>query len=146
MAEQDVEKIREIFLQARELPWEERSSFLTSACGENASLRQNVEQLLAADTAATLEVPAAIENPEALPNLEGYQVLGRIGEGGMGVVWKAVQLSTHRPVALKLLSAASFGSDRARLRFEREIELTANLDHPHIARVFDSGVQHGVFF
>jgi serine/threonine protein kinase len=84
--------------------------------------------------------------PTYLPRLQGYEVLGPLGEGGMGVVWKAIQLSTKRPVALKLMSAASFGSERARLRFEREVELTARLDHPNIARVFDSGLRQGVFF
>jgi serine/threonine protein kinase/Leucine-rich repeat (LRR) protein len=83
---------------------------------------------------------------EYLPRLEGYEVLSRLGSGGMGVVWKAIQLSTKRAVALKLLSAAAFGSDRARQRFEREVELTARLDHPHIAKVFDSGLRTGVFF
>ena len=81
-----------------------------------------------------------------LPKLDGYDIRGKLGEGGMGAVWKAVQLSTKRNVAVKLMSAASFGSERARLRFEREVELTASLDHPHIARVFDSGVRDGIFF
>src|SRR5438105_2937506 len=80
-----------------------------------------------------------------LPAVEGYEVLGRLGEGAMGTVWRAVQLSTGRPVALKLLSAAAFGSARARARFDREVELTSRLEHPHIARLYDSGVRRGVW-
>jgi WD40 repeat protein/serine/threonine protein kinase len=97
-------------------------------------------------TVTTSGYPSNTPESDYLPRLEGYEVLGRLGEGGMGVVWKAIQLSTKRPVALKLMSAASFGSERSRLRFEREVELTAKLDHPHIARVYDSGLRQGVFF
>ena len=81
-----------------------------------------------------------------VPRIDGYRVTGPLGAGGMGVVWRAVQLSTQREVALKLMGAATFGSERARLRFDREVELTARLEHPHIARVYDSGLHQGVYF
>ena len=54
------------------------------------------------------------------PRLRNYRVTGTLGRGGMGVVWRAEQISTHRAVALKVMSASSFGSERRRLRFERE--------------------------
>ena len=76
------------------------------------------------------------------PEIEGYRVINKIGEGGMGTVWRAVQLSTNREVALKLLGTTPFGSETARARFEREVELAARLEHPDIARVYDSGVHH----
>jgi serine/threonine protein kinase len=78
--------------------------------------------------------------------IEGYEILGPLGEGGMGIVWRAVQLSTRRPVALKLLRAGGFASSKARLRFEREVELAARLEHPHIARVYESGLRQGVYY
>src|SRR5690242_7991137 len=62
---------------------------------------------------------------EVAPSVEGYQILGRLGEGGMGTVWRALQLSTRRPVALKLMGLSLFGSDTARSRFDREVKLTA---------------------
>jgi len=80
-----------------------------------------------------------------VPAIEGYEIIGRLGEGGMGVVWQAVQLSTKREVALKLLPAGQFGSAKAQRRFEREVELTARLEHPNIARVYDSGLRRGVY-
>jgi len=80
------------------------------------------------------------------PQIEGYEVRGFLGEGGMGTVWRAVQLSTRRPVALKLLRAGGFASAKARLRFEREVELAARLEHPHIARVYESGLYQGVYY
>jgi serine/threonine protein kinase len=86
------------------------------------------------------------ESPTPLPQIEGYEITGRLGEGGMGTVWSAVQLSTHREVALKVLTRAAFGGEKARSRFEREVELTARLQHPNIAQIFDSGIHHGVYY
>src|SRR5947209_4187740 len=64
------------------------------------------------------------------PPPRGYEILGRLGEGGMGSVWRARQLATRRLVALKLMHAGALGGARARARFEREVELTARLEHP----------------
>ena len=83
--------------------------------------------------------------PRYAPQVEGYQIVGKLGEGGMGTVWRAVQLSTRREVALKLLNPAIIGSDKLRARFEREVELAASLEHPNIARVYDSGLRQGVY-
>lgn len=82
----------------------------------------------------------------ATPAIDGYQIIGPLGEGGMGSVWRAVQLSARREVALKVLSSGAFGSPRAQARFEREIELTARLEHPNIARVYDSGLGQGIYY
>ena len=83
---------------------------------------------------------------QAAPQIEGYEITGQLGEGGMGVVWRAVQLSTGRKVALKLLGAGAVGSQKHRARFEREVELAAGLEHPNIARVYESGLRQGVYY
>jgi len=81
-----------------------------------------------------------------LPQIDGYRITGQISDqGGQGTVWRAVQLSTEREVALKFLQAGAFSTRIARVRFEREVELAASLEHPHIARVYDSELRHGVF-
>jgi formylglycine-generating enzyme required for sulfatase activity/TPR repeat protein len=80
------------------------------------------------------------------PKVDGYAVVGLLGEGGMGTVWRAVQLATRRDVALKVMGAAGLGSERARVRFEREVELMARLDHPNVARVFDGGIGRGTCY
>jgi serine/threonine protein kinase len=80
-----------------------------------------------------------------VPHVEGYEIIGKLGEGGMGVVWRATQLGTRRTVALKLLSLVAIGSEQARLRFEREVQITAQLEHPNIARVYDSRIYQGVY-
>lgn len=84
--------------------------------------------------------------PSDVPQIEGYEITGRLGEGGMGVVWRARQLGTNRQVALKLLGPGRFGSERSRMRFEREVELAARLEHPNIARIYESGLHHRVYY
>src|SRR4051812_39253883 len=81
-----------------------------------------------------------------VPQVEGYRVLAPLGRGGMGTVWRALQLSTNRHVALKLMNLPIHSADQAISRFQREVELSARLAHPNIARIYDSGMHHGVYF
>lgn len=74
-----------------------------------------------------------------LPAIEGFELVEEIGRGGMGVVYKALQVSTKRFVALKVMLAGPFASASARRRFEREVELAARLKHPNIVSVLESG-------
>ncbi|MFC1793087.1 serine/threonine protein kinase [Planctomycetota bacterium] len=90
-----------------------------------------------------------VSSPDSLtvkPDIEGYKIGDLLGEGGMGTVWHAVQISTNREVALKVTNAQVFGSKRALARFEREVELAARLEHPNIARVYDSGIHQKVYY
>lgn len=68
-----------------------------------------------------------------------FKILGDIGEGGMGAVYKARQTSLDRIVALKVLHSTVAFTPRARRRFGREARAIARLNHPHIASVFDFG-------
>ncbi|UCC97632.1 MAG: protein kinase, partial [Phycisphaerales bacterium] len=99
----------------------------------------------------TLEFSADTASPDAdktgiRPDIEGYKIIEPLGEGGMGIVWRAEQLSTKRQVALKIMAAPRFASEKAQGRFEREVELTARLDHPNIARIYESGLHHGLYY
>jgi hypothetical protein len=76
----------------------------------------------------------------AVPTLPGYEGLREIHRGGQGVVFRARQVATKRDVAIKMPLSGSFLSQRAKVRFEREIELVAQLQHPHIVTVYDSGL------
>ncbi|MFO0878512.1 MAG: serine/threonine-protein kinase [Gemmataceae bacterium] len=84
--------------------------------------------------------------PTALPALPGYEILEKVGQGGMGVVYRARQISLNRIVALKVVSPPQ-GVDPTQLeRLRREAEITARLGHPNIVTVFDAGVLGGTFY
>ena len=71
--------------------------------------------------------------------VSGYRIDGILGEGGMGIVYRATQLSLNRTVALKVLAAELFGDETFRERFRREGLLQAAIDHPHIVTVYEAG-------
>ena len=78
--------------------------------------------------------------------LGDYVVLDRIGQGGMGQVFKARHKVMKRVVALKTLPAAATNSERAVQRFHREVEVAARLSHPNIVTAHDAGESHGLHY
>jgi serine/threonine-protein kinase len=78
--------------------------------------------------------------------IPGYSILARVGRGGMGAVFKAIQLSMNRLVALKILPI-SLAKDRTYIRrFLREAKSAAQMNHPNLTRVYDVGSYRGVFY
>jgi serine/threonine protein kinase len=78
--------------------------------------------------------------------LGGYRIDGVLGDGGMGTVYRATQLSLKRPVALKVLAFELSNDPGFSARFEREGEVQAALDHDHIVSVYEAGeTEHGMF-
>src|SRR5690349_14927705 len=71
-----------------------------------------------------------------------YEVLERIGAGGMGEVYRALDSKLHRPVAVKLLSE-EVADVAARRRFQREAQMVSSLNHPHVLTVHDVGESEG---
>ncbi len=88
-----------------------------------------------------------VEDPELVnaPTLEGYDITKKLGQGGMGAVWKAVQIGTGREVAIKTMQMARI-SEEAKTRFGLEIEVTAQLDHPNIGRLYESRLDDHLCF
>lgn len=82
----------------------------------------------------------------SLPRLDGYEMLGELGKGGMGAVYRARHLALGRLVAVKMILSGSLADDHAVRRFRAEAEAVARLDHPGIVPVFEVGEQDGTHF
>src|SRR5712692_9636092 len=71
-----------------------------------------------------------------------YRIESKIGEGGMGAVYRALDTKLNRPVAIKFLSS-DLADTAARRRFQREAQMASSLNHPHIVTVHDAGEFEG---
>jgi eukaryotic-like serine/threonine-protein kinase len=78
--------------------------------------------------------------------IEGYRLVSRLGRGGMGSVYKAVQISMDRSVALKVLKPSLVKDDQQVARLRREAQLIGRLEHPNIVRGLDFGVSNGFHY
>jgi eukaryotic-like serine/threonine-protein kinase len=144
------EHVSRLYHAALARPASERAAFLQEACSGDQTLRSEVASMLEHEAAGGfLDQPVLAGNITAAAggsevddligrDIGGYRVTSRIGAGGMGVVFKAVDAKFQRPVAMKLLSAAA-ADGAARRRFLREAQTASSLNHPHILTVHDIG-------
>ena len=155
-------KISEIYHAASILKPEQRPDFLKQACGGDEVLRREVEQLLLSNEQAgsflakpAVEIERVIEKVfESSSHHElligrafgQYQILSKIGAGGMGEVFLAEDNRLGRKVALKLLPA-EFVSDSVRVkRFEREAKAAGATAHPNIVSIYDIGQSENIHY
>ena len=94
-----------------------------------------------ADPHATAAFPLQSET-EPAAGVTGYEILGELGRGGMGVVYHARDVELHREVALKMIRAGDPADPRAVIRFLAEAEAVAAIRHPHVVQVFEFGESH----
>ncbi|MEO1086826.1 MAG: serine/threonine-protein kinase, partial [Acidobacteriota bacterium] len=160
MSDREV-RLREILSGAIDLPPDERRDFVFRSTDDD-SLRHEVLELIigmeglddfleqpavglvAKDDATLFDRPAPPPESEPGPPPERvgpYRIDGRLGGGGMGIVYRGYDVRLERPVALKQIRAG-YGQDDARRRFHREARSVARLDHPSIVRVHD-WIEHG---
>jgi WD40 repeat protein len=86
--------------------------------------------------------PTLRERP--VPIIEGYEILGELGRGGMGVVYRARQVLLNRPCVLKMILAGAHADELAALRFLAEAEAVARLKHPNIIQIYHIGEADGL--
>ena len=148
------ERIEKLFQSAMELEPAEREAFLARACGNDQLLRREVESLLVYQAAAGGLIEGAIHNAAGLmANTSGekarftpgttlnkrYRIVGLLGKGGMGEVYRADDLKLGHPVALKFLTE-KLSQDKAMLaRFHSEVSTAHRVTHPNVCRVHDIG-------
>jgi serine/threonine protein kinase/tetratricopeptide (TPR) repeat protein len=142
MTPEQFQRIEELYHAAREASAGERAAMLART---DPALRQEVEQLLAQPSGdAFLDRPAIQNAPELLANsivarweagvsLGPYRIKDKLGEGGMGTVFLAVDTRLGRPVAIKTTH------EQFNARFEREARAISSLNHPNICTLYDVG-------
>jgi tetratricopeptide (TPR) repeat protein len=152
-------RVKELFVAAVELAPDRRAAYLSDACADDPTLQSEIEAMLLAhdregplDSPATLLTEPAPEAEPALPagaRVGAYEILARLGAGGMGVVYAAYHPELDRQIALKFLRAgAGSGHSREslRLRLLREAQAMARLSHPNVIAVHDVGTAGDAVF
>jgi len=148
-------RLREILLTLPRLAQAERNAYIAEACGGDRDLEQQVFQIIdkkapepqilelgALDKLLQSAIDPGLVDDQVYPmptRIGHYDILAVLGEGGMGVVFRALQREpVRREVALKLVRAGA-GSPQILQRFEMERRTLASMEHPHIATLLDVG-------
>jgi len=151
-------RIEELYHQALARERGGRELFLAEACAGDEQLHREVQSLLGNTEEAdgflerpALEVAARRYASTVMPDLTGrklgrYEVLGRLGRGGMGEVYRARDTRLAREVALKVLSPESVADPERKRRFEQEARAASALNHPNIITIYDIDQVEGVVF
>lgn len=140
MTPESWQEIKTVLAAALERAPEQRSAYLDQACPEPEK-RREVESLLLAEEQArsTFLAGPALRSPEELSvgrRLGIYEILARIGAGGMGDVYRARDTKLGRSVAIKILRLEFDHYPERFSRFQREARLLASLNHPNIATIY----------
>jgi serine/threonine protein kinase len=141
-------KVEELYHAALAQPPEKRVAYLERAYPDDPLVRREVESLLGQKAASFFET-APMSAAMALGagvKLGNFEIVGLLGRGGMGEVWRARDSRLKREVAIKTLPPVFAADDDRIARFEREARAASALNHPNIVTVHDVGREDGVSF
>ena len=169
-------KVDELFEAALEREPKSRAAFLDQACGSDKELRREVEKMLDFDNKAqdfiktdvfnvaaklitqpresatpkkSIFTSDSIDDARFVPGdilSERYRIVGLLGRGGMGEVYRADDLKLKQPVALKFLPASLNTDGAALARFYKEVSVARQISHRHVCRVYDIAEYQGEHF
>ncbi len=139
-------QIEDLYHSALERGIEGRAEFLDAACGSDQELRREVESLLAHDETLLNHPVGEPRELQTGVRLGPYQIVAKVGAGGMGEVYKAEDTRLGREVAIKVLPQNLSSDPQAARRFEREARAVAALSHPNILAVYDVGSDQGIAY
>ncbi len=141
----DWHRIQDLFHRASALEGDAQEAFLLGECGDDEALLSEVRSLLSAagpgsEASATTpaSAPPPIRDPILGTTVDQYSIKRVIGEGGMGVVYEALQQSPRRTVALKMMKRGVTSRSALR-RFEYEAQTLGRLRHDGIAQIYQAG-------
>jgi serine/threonine protein kinase len=151
----DEDRLTDLALRWEELRERGEEATVEDLCREHPELIEPLRRRIAAlrEMDAVLEPSArragpplsfggrfiAVPGEQLFPQVPGYEILGVLGRGGMGIVYKARQTKLERVVALKMILPRLCPRAAERVRFHREIEAIADLHHPNLVTVYEVG-------
>ena len=138
-------RLKEVFGAAFELPPDQRALFLESACGGDMELHVEVERLLAGSDNPSWQ-SALSRAIAAGDTIAQFRIDALLGEGGMGMVYRAYDTKLGRTVALKVLPPELSSDLGQKQKLLREARAASGLTHPNIVTVYEVGSENGVDF